>query len=285
MFFKNITKKDLSRLVNVVCKNQKSTQFSGIFKVLYEEAQVGCLQRNKLLLTHKDIMNIQIMFYRETEYRLQDGHPESRIAASGLNVCSEKVSKWSPKERVVEIRSFTGVININGEQYNIPAGGALAINEHLIKSIEHDCLFIIENYEAFIAASLYFLSEEVANTLIVYRGDKEGGAVKEFIDRANIPVFGWFDSDPHGINLALATKNIVALYLPENNVDCYKKHGVEKPYYDQQKYLPNLEAKLSKSDYLSKTLSCYINSSKCLMQEAVVKHRLPLELVNLDDVN
>lgn len=284
MLFQNIIKGDLSRLVNVVCNKQTATKLTGIFKRLHDDAGIGFKsQRNMLELTEEHRKEIQRIFYAETDYRLLRGHPDTRLEASIIKNCSEKISKFSPKERVIEIRSFNNVVTINGMSYSIPPKSSISISTVEINTIEHENVLVIENYEAFINAGLLRLiaSTNLQNALLVYRGDREGGHVKEFIDQVNKPIYGWFDSDPHGLNLALATKNITGILMPTNDVALYKKAGIGKVYDDQKQFVDGVKVKVLAHEYLRRTVAIYEKTGKCLMQEAILARQLPLALIQV----
>lgn len=285
MLFRNIDKGDLKRLVDVVSKNRHSIRLSGIFVSLQSDAKIGCVKiigggPPQLLLTMKDILKIRQLFINEVKYDLLKGMPSTRREASILNIGTEKVSVMSPKETVIEIRSFDGQVRLNTQKYNIPPNASLSVSFLQISTIEHSAILLVENYEAFIHADLSLLSDEVKDALIVYRGDTESGDVKKFLlslKVKGISVYGWFDGDPHGINMALSTPNIKGFYLPENNIETYRIYGKGKPYEDQVQFIS--AHKKSSIGYVREAVKVFESARACLMQESILVNKIPLCLV------
>lgn len=129
----------------------------------------------------------------------------------------EKFAGKAPRSGRVLIRSTTGSLAINGLTLPMIDDGCLDIHVRSILSIEHDCLIVVENFEAVTGLEKLVMNGfPYRDPLIVYRGDaiNPGNGAIEMAKNTALPVIAFSDFDPQGLNIALSTPNVRGALLP-----------------------------------------------------------------------
>lgn len=205
---------------------------SGVFRVFYSDFNIGIASGDKLKLTSKDIRQIRKLIKEQSGFDLlTDSIPNSRTDMAQF-FPNEKLSSRPVKGKVIKIYGLLST-NINGRKYDLEEGMNIEISLSCLKSIEHNQIVIVENYEAFSKFRLV-KSDMGSNPLIVYRGDKEGGVISKEIALAfpDIELVAWFDTDPKGISLAFAS-GAGYMLIPDLSKETLKDHGRSNLFNNQ----------------------------------------------------
>ena len=232
----NITSGDLKRLKQIFLPSKvqvgANVVLSGVFRVFYSDFNIGIASGDKLKLTSKDIRQIRKLIKEQSGFDLlTDSIPNSRTDMAQF-FPNEKLSSRPVKGKVIKIYGLLST-NINGRKYDLEEGMNIEISLSCLKSIEHNQIVIVENYEAFSKFRLV-KSDMGSNPLIVYRGDKEGGVISKEIALAfpEIELVAWFDTDPKGISLAFAS-GAGYILIPDLSKETLKDHGRSNLFNNQ----------------------------------------------------
>jgi hypothetical protein len=181
----------------------------------------GTIRSNKWIITGQDRIRIREFLIigcniRDPDTFDVDFSEKSRIE-SALHVDNEKFAGKKPREGRILIRGKRNAVQLNGKTYELIGNAALDVDLCEIKSIDHDCLMFVENFEAFICAEKTIINNfRFANPLYVYRGDNLSSpkAAKKLAEKASLPVVVFADFDPQGLNIAASTPNIFGAIFP-----------------------------------------------------------------------
>ena len=232
----NITSSDLNRLKQLFSpakvKDGTNVVLSGVFEIFHRDFSVGITSGEKLQLTSRDIRQIRKVIKEQSGFDLlTDPIPNSRTDMAQF-FPNEKLSSRPVKEKIIKVYGILST-NINGRKYDLEEGMNIEISLSCLKSIDHNQIVIVENYEAFSKFRLV-QSDMGSNPLIVYRGDKEGGVISKEIALAfpEIELVAWFDTDPKGISLAFAS-GAGYILIPDLSKETLKDHGRSNLFNNQ----------------------------------------------------
>lgn len=269
-----ITSGDLPRLKKIYApakiQHGTSVVFSGIFKVFHQDYGMGKIAAGKLQLTPKDIRQVRKLIKEQSGFDLlTDPIPSSRIEMVKY-FPKEKLSSTPVKDKVVKVYGVMST-NINGKKYELEDGMNLEIPLNSLRSIEHNQIVIIENYEAF-AKFRAVQSDLDSNPLVIYRGDKEVSVISKEIalNFPNIELVAWFDTDPSGISFALASEASMML-VPDVSNEALSRHGRTQLFEDQYELWERVSDKIPPE--LKLTMS---ETGKGLTQESIIANSIPL---------
>ncbi|MGF1904736.1 DUF7281 domain-containing protein [Aliivibrio salmonicida] len=232
----DITGSDLNRLKQLFSptkvKDGTNVVLSGVFEIFHRDFSVGITSGEKLQLTSRDIRQIRKVIKEQSGFDLlTDPIPNSRTEMAKF-FPNEKLSSRPVKGKVIKIYGPLST-NINGRKYDLEEGMNIEISLSCLKSIEHNQIVIIENYEAFSKFRLVKTDME-PNPLIVYRGDKDCSVISKEIALTfpDIELVAWFDTDPKGISLAFASGADYML-VPDLSKEQLKQHGRSELFSNQ----------------------------------------------------
>nr|VVV04200.1 hypothetical protein AW0309160_01583 [Aliivibrio wodanis] len=232
----NITSSDLNRLKQLFSpakvKDGTNVVLSGVFEIFHRDFSVGITSGEKLQLTSRDIRQIRKVIKEQSGFDLlTDPIPNSRTEMAKF-FPNEKLSSGPVKGKVIKIYGILST-NINDKTYDLEEGMNIEIALSHLKSIEHNQIVIVENYEAFSKFRLVKTDME-PNPLIVYRGDKDCSVISKEIALTfpDIELVAWFDTDPKGISLAFASGADYML-VPDLSKEALKEHGRSNLFNNQ----------------------------------------------------
>lgn len=224
----DITGSDLNRLKKICTpakvKEGANVTLSGVFDTFHRDFNVGSVRGENLQLTPSDIRQIRKVIKEQSGFDLlTDSIPNSRTEMAQF-FPNEKLSSGPVKGKVIKIYGILST-NINDKTYDLEEGMNIEIALSHLKSIEHNQIVIVENYEAFSKFRLVKTDME-PNPLIVYRGDKDCSVISKEIALTfpDIELVAWFDTDPKGISLAFASGADYML-VPDLSKEVLKQHG------------------------------------------------------------
>lgn len=272
----NITSGDLTRLKNIFIpakiQHGASVVLTGVFQVFHQDYDIGKTYSGKLQLTPKDIRQIRKLIKEQSGFDiLTDPIPRSRTEMAKY-FPNEKLSTIPVKDKMVKVYGVLST-NINGKKYDLEEGMNIEIPLGSLESIEHKQIVIVENYEAF-SQFRVIQSDMDPNPLVIYRGDIEGGVIsKEMAKRfPQIELVAWFDTDPSGIALALAS-GANAMLIPSLSKENLIEHGRSSLFADQYRYWERVSGVLP-----SKLEILIAHLEKGITQESIIANNIPLVL-------
>lgn len=199
----------------------KSWQF------LHAEYDIGLAQGYDLKLGAQDRVRLVEIIQLETGINLQETsladfssmHREE--ALDGAN--DEKLAGKKVKAQRLAFKVLTGKqLHINQQQYSLPEEGHIDMCLEQLKSIEHSCIIVVENYRCFdqLQKIKLNLPSQYANPLVIYRGDNEYSekTLRELLKEIRLPVIAMFDIDLKSLQMASSFPNVIGLMcvsLPE----------------------------------------------------------------------
>lgn len=272
----NITGSDLNRLKQLFSPSKlnedASVTLSGVFDTFHRDFSVGIARGENLLLTPRDIRQIRKVIKEQSGFDLlTDPIPNSRTDMAQF-FPNEKLSSRPVKDKIIKVYGILST-NINRKKYSLEDCMNIEIPLSSLKSIEHKQVIIVENYEAF-SRFRSIHSDVCLNPLVIYRGDKEGGVISKEIAKSfpHIELIAWFDTDPSGISLALAS-GASHMLIPSISRDALIEHGNSTLFEEQYRYW----------DRVSKSLPCKLEAlissvEKGITQESIIANSIPLVL-------
>lgn len=131
----------------------------------------------------------------------------------------EKLAGQSVKKNRLALKSLPGkMLKLNGENYRIPDNSHCDMALDSIASVEHQSIWIIENYRCFDQLSAIKLDDSAASTepLIIFRGDQvyQAGQVLRLLEKLQLPVWVMGDLDPKGLSIAQSFPYFAGLIAP-----------------------------------------------------------------------
>ncbi|MGF1902024.1 DUF7281 domain-containing protein [Aliivibrio sifiae] len=275
----DITGSDLNRLKQLFSpakvKDGTNVVLSGVFEIFHHDFSVGIVRGEKLQLTPRDIRQIRKIIKEQSGFDLlTDPIPHSRTEMAQF-FPNEKLSSRPVKGKVIKIYGLLST-NINGRKYDLEEGMNIEIPLSCLKSIEHNQIVIVENYEAFSKFRLVKTDME-PNPLIVYRGDKDCSVIsKEMaLTFPDIELVAWFDTDPKGISLAFASGADYML-VPDLSKEALKQHGRSDLFSNQYQNWKRVSALIPSNLKL-----LMANVEKGITQESIMANDISVSLYKI----
>ncbi|MGR6839639.1 DUF7281 domain-containing protein [Aliivibrio wodanis] len=275
----DITGSDLNRLKQLFSpakvKDGTNVVLSGVFEIFHHDFSVGIVRGEKLQLTPRDIRQIRKIIKEQSGFDLlTDPIPHSRTDMAQF-FPNEKLSSRPVKGKVIKIYGLLST-NINGRKYDLEEGMNIEIPLSCLKSIEHNQIVIVENYEAFSKFRLVKTDME-PNPLIVYRGDKDCSVIsKEMaLTFPDIELVAWFDTDPKGISLAFASGADYML-VPDLSKEALKQHGRSDLFSNQYQNWERVSALIPSNLKL-----LMANVEKGITQESIMANDISVSLYKI----
>jgi len=223
-------------------KKERVSLKSKSWQVLHEEYNIGLAQGYDLKLTAQDRARLQEIIQLENGINLQE---TSISDFSGMHreealehASDEKLAGKKVKAQRLAFKVLAGQqLHINHQQYSLPEEGHIDMCLEQLKSIEHSCIIIVENYRCFdqLQKIKLNLRSEYANPLVMYRGDKEYSeqTLRQLLATVRLPVIAMFDIDlqsllmacsfPYVIGLMCVSLQELEVLLQKGNAELYAK--------------------------------------------------------------
>ena len=205
---------------NAIKKKQESVPLNKSWQFLSQEYGIGLTQGTKLKLDARDRARLLDIIKLEKGIDLQKTSVAEFAKLSREQVLKvaldEKMAGKSVKQQRLAIKTLEGQpLKINQQHYSIPATGHLDISLEQIKTVEHNCLLIVENYRCFdeIQRIKINLPEKYQHPLVVYRGDEyySQKTLRLLLEKTTLPVIAMMDIDPEGLLIACSFEQVLGL--------------------------------------------------------------------------
>ena len=214
----------LSVIARAIDSEQELFPLNQTWQAIHQEYNIGLTQAKKLRLTQQDKLELRELVEKITHIDLHEVGPGEfadmqREQALTLAI-NEKLAGQSVKKNRLAIKTLPGrSLKLNGEHYRLPDNSHCDMALDSIASVEHQNIWIVENYRCFDQFSAIKLDESAAltETLVVFRGDAvyQADTVLSFIEKLQLPVWVMGDIDPKGLSIAQSYPNFSGLIAPD----------------------------------------------------------------------
>lgn len=226
---------------------------------IHHEYNIGLTQAKKLHLTSADKQELRELVNKITGIDLQQVGMGEFTAMQREQVLThaidEKLAGQSVKKSRLAMKPVPGrILKLNGEHYRLPDHSHCDIALDNITSIEHQSIWVVENYRCFDQLSAIKLDELAASTepLVVFRGDQvyQAGTVLNLIENYPLPVWVMGDLDPKGLSIAQSFPSFAGLIVPDMaQLECYFKDSGKANHKLYEKQLAGCRNALSDTRY------------------------------------
>jgi hypothetical protein len=273
---KTISAAKIGQLKKIVISSNKSYHYRGLIKEVSEAFHVGVMTGNKLLLAPRDKLTIRTYIKELYNIDLYASLDMCRVEMAKLTV-DEKLAQFPPHDREIRVRSIDGDVKFNGVCYRHLKRSYLGIHIDEIHSCQHSCVLIIENWVPFRDLDLSTIDGLPRDTLVVYRGEGEGGESKAVYallsKRLGCTVYVYADWDPTGLEIMLSYLPS-GIVVPDVSDTFYAKWASAEKYANQIKNSPVREPSVDHPAY-----DQLLNIKKGLQQEHMMAHDVSLSLL------
>lgn len=217
---------------------------------------------------------------RDPEYASSNFSSMDRITAAAVSP-QEKFAGRGPHDGMVLVRGAGVPAQLNGT--TLPALGRSCIYVHAadVFSIEHDCMIVVENFQALTHFEQFVLTEfPYTSPLLVFRGDATipmNGAIA-LARKKLVPVIAFCDLDPQGCQIANSVPNRVGAIFPLEGVTLTRGD-----LYDKQR--ATVESLASLPDDWQGPVSAMVRARKGLTQEEMIAQGIPCALYGIDGID
>lgn len=214
----------LAVIARAIDSEQELFPLNQTWEAIHQEYNIGLTQAKKLLLTHQDKKELRELVNTITGIDLQQVAPSEFTGMQREQVLTlavdEKLAGQSVKKNRLATKSLPGrALKLNGELYRLPDNCHCDMALENIVSVEHQSIWIVENYRCFDQLGAIKLDESAALTepLVVFRGDHvyQAGTVLSLIEKFQLPVWVMGDLDPKGLSIAQSYPNFAGLIAPD----------------------------------------------------------------------
>lgn len=187
----------------------------------------------------KDLLALQMIDADKVDPEDWNGLTRVEALALGAN---EKLATGPVKRNLVSVKALAGGRLKQGADpsthITLPSASYLIIDWKMIATWQHNCIMVVENFEAFEQVHQINIHPGKWDPLVVYRGDpKESGAdiVKALLTSADKPVFYLGDMDPAGLQIGLSLPGFSGIVLPSTaDLQHALKMCPQKKLFDKQ---------------------------------------------------
>ncbi|MDD5630623.1 MAG: hypothetical protein PHI13_01160 [Methylococcales bacterium] len=219
-----MNKQWLTVIARAVTSEQELFPLNQTWQAIHQEYNIGLTQAKKLRLNSEDKQELRDLVKKITHIDLQLVSPGEftgmeREQALSLAI-DEKLAGQAVKKNRLAIKPLPDrTLKLNGQSYRLPGNGHCDMALESIACVEHQSIWIIENYRCFDRLGAIKLHESAALTepLVVFRGDHvyQAGTVLTLIEKQPLPVWVMGDLDPKGLSIAQSYPNFAGLIAPE----------------------------------------------------------------------
>lgn len=213
----------LAVIARAIESEQELFPLNQTWQAIHQEYNIGLSQTKKLRLTDQDKQELRELVHKITGIDMQQvglGDLTAMQREQVLTVAiDEKLAGQSVKKNRLAIKPLPGmVLKINDEHYRLPENSHCDIALERVACVEHQSIWIIENFRCFDQLSLIKLEESAVLTepLVVFRGDHvyQARTVLSLIEKLQLPVWVMGDIDPKGVSIAQSYPNFTGLIAP-----------------------------------------------------------------------
>ena len=219
-----MNKQWLTVIARAITSEQELFPLNQTWQAIHQEYNIGLTQAKKLRLNSEDKQELRDLVKKITHIDLQQVSPGEftgmeREQALSLAI-DEKLAGQAVKKNRLAIKPLPDrPLKLNGQNYRLPGDGHCDMALESIASVEHQSIWIIENYRCFDRLGAIKLHESAALTepLVVFRGDHvyQAGTVLSLIEKHPLPVWVMGDLDPKGLSIAQSYPNFAGLIAPD----------------------------------------------------------------------
>ncbi|MBV0882101.1 hypothetical protein KTQ42_22755 [Noviherbaspirillum sp. L7-7A] len=198
---------------------------------------------------------------------------------TAYQIPEEKFAGRKPREGRVLVRSVDRHVKLNGATSYLFDDAAIDLPAANIRSIDHDCVLGIENFEAFNGFETLDIRDfPFRDPLLVYRGDAINfpDASKRLFENAMVPVVAFTDMDPHGLNIAASIPNVIGAIFPAD----LKGLNRANLFADQRAFLGPRDKYPVPWHVLIEHMEA---ARKCMTQEHMFAHRIPFQFLPVQE--
>ncbi|MDP2098548.1 MAG: hypothetical protein Q8S52_19320 [Methylobacter sp.] len=219
-----MNKQWLTVIARAITKEQEVFPLNQTWQAIHHEYNIGLTQGKKLHLNSSDKQELCELVKKITGIDLQQVEPGEFTAMQREQVLSlainEKLAGQSVKKNRLAIKALSGrALKLNGDNYRLPGNSHCDMALDSIVSVEHQSLWIVENYRCFDQLDAIKLHESAALTdpLVVFRGDfvYQADTVLSLIEKHPLPVWMMGDIDPKGLSIAQSYPHFAGLIAPD----------------------------------------------------------------------
>ncbi|OQW66719.1 DUF7281 domain-containing protein [Methylomonas sp. 11b] len=254
-----MNKTQLTVIARAISCEQEIFPLNQSWQAIHREYNIGLTQAKKLHLTSADKQELRELVNKITGIDLQQvgmGEFSTMQREQVLTLAiDEKLAGQSVKKSRLAMKPVPGrMLKLNGEHYRLPDHSHCDIALDNITSIEHQSIWVVENYRCFDQLSAMKLDELAASTepLVVFRGDQvyQAGTVLSLIEKYPLPVWVMGDMDPKGLSIAQSFPNFAGLIGPGlAALEFYFKNSGKANHKIYEKQLAGCRMALSDTRY------------------------------------
>lgn len=254
-----MNKTQLTVIARAISSEQEIFPLNQTWQAIHHEYNIGLTQAKKLHLTSADKQELRELVNKITGIDLQQvgmGEFSTMQREQVLTLAiDEKLAGQSVKKSRLAIKPLPGrMLTLNGEAYRLPDHSHCDIALDNITSVEHQSIWVVENYRCFDQLSAMNLDELASSTepLVVFRGDQvyQAGTVLSLIEKYPLPVWVMGDLDPKGLSIAQSFPSFAGLIAPDMaQLEFYFKDSGKANHKLYEKQLAGCRNALSDSRY------------------------------------
>lgn len=271
-----LTKQQIQALLRACQSDSNSRPASKTAQALAASLGFGRIVGKQWLIADSDRERIRAYLINvegvdpTTSPEAWQGRTRIEVAELGKN---EKLAGKRPRDDRLALRGPAG-LRWGEALISLPAQAFLDIPLTEAASLRHDCVVVVENFEAFIRYEDAAITIPFSQPLIVFRGDSINttDTMLEFLHTSKMPVISWPDLDAAGLLYASSLPRFAGIIGPQNPQECLTHHGRDDLYLSQLRELNALRLQ-GKSIALEKAIR---ETRKGLDQERMISARIPL---------
>lgn len=214
----------LTVISRAITSEQELFPLNQTWQAIHQEYNIGLTEAKKLRLTSEDKQELCELVKKITGIDLQQVGLGEFTAMQREQVLTlaidEKLAGQSVKKNRLAIKALPGrALKLNGEHYRLPDNSHCDIALDSITSIQHQSIWIVENYRCFDQLGVIKLDQfaVLSEPLVIFRGDHVylGGTVLSLIEKFQLPVWVMGDLDPKGLSIAQSFPCFAGLIAPD----------------------------------------------------------------------
>ncbi|MGZ5000587.1 MAG: DUF7281 domain-containing protein, partial [Methylomonas sp.] len=157
----------LTVIARAIDSEQELFPLNQTWLAIHQEYNIGLTQAKKLLLTHQDKQELRELVNIISGIDLQQVAPSQLAGLQREQVLTlavnEKLAGQSVKKNRLAIKSLPGrSLKLNGEHYRLPDNSHCDMALESIVSVEHQSIWVVENYRCFDQLGAIKLEESAA---------------------------------------------------------------------------------------------------------------------------
>ena len=214
----------LTVIARAITSEQEIFPLNQTWQSIHHEYNIGLTQARKLRLTSADKQELRELVKKITGIDLELVEPGEFNAMQREQVLTlaidEKLAGQSVKKNRLALKPLPfRMLQLNGAHYRLPDNSHCDMALDSIVSVEHQSIWIVENFRCFDLLGSIKLDESAVSTepLVVFRGDHvyQTSTVLSLIGKLQLPVWVMGDLDPKGLSIAQSFPYFAGLIAPD----------------------------------------------------------------------